>query len=36
VDGGTVRIPFNYAGVVSGQQLEQNIVLAPGDTVVVR
>ena len=36
VDGGTVSIPFNYAGVVSGQQLEQNIVLAPGDTVVVR
>jgi polysaccharide export outer membrane protein len=36
VDGMTVSIPFDYAGVVSGQQLEQNIALAPGDTVVVR
>jgi polysaccharide export outer membrane protein len=36
VDGKNVSIPFDYAAFVSGQQLEQNIPLLPGDTVVVR
>jgi polysaccharide export outer membrane protein len=36
VDGRNVSISFDYAALVSGQQLEQNILLLPGDTVVVR
>jgi polysaccharide export outer membrane protein len=30
-----VQIPFNYKGFTSGQNLEQNILLQPGDTIVV-
>jgi polysaccharide export outer membrane protein len=36
VAGTSVNISFDYAAVATGQQLEQNIVLMPGDTVVVR
>lgn len=36
VDGKSVSLSFDYAAFVSGQQLEQNILLLPGDTVVVR
>jgi polysaccharide export outer membrane protein len=36
VDGKNVSISFDYAAFASGQQLEQNILLLPGDTVVVR
>jgi hypothetical protein len=28
-------IKFNYKDVVQGKKMEQNILLAPGDTVVV-
>ena len=35
-EGGRERaIPFNYKQVERGQRLEQNIVLKPGDTVLV-
>ena len=36
VDGKNVNIPFDYAGFVSAPQPQQNILLLPGDTVVVR
>ena len=36
VDGKNVNLSFDYAAFVSAQQLEQNILLLPGDTVVVR
>ena len=36
VGGSSVTIPFDYAAFVSGQQLNQNIALMPGDTVIVR
>jgi polysaccharide export outer membrane protein len=29
------RIPFNYDAVIKGKHMEQNVVLRPGDTVVV-
>ena len=32
---GTERFKFNYKDVVKGRNLEQNITLLPGDTVVV-
>ena len=35
VDGKSVTLPFNYKDVVRGRRLEQNILLLPGDTVVV-
>ncbi len=35
VDGKQVKIPFNYKAVVNGQMPEQNILLKPGDTIVV-
>lgn len=35
VDGKSVTLPFNYKDVVRGRKLEQNILLLPGDTVVV-
>lgn len=35
VDGKSVTLPFNYKDVVRGRKLEQNIMLLPGDTVVV-
>jgi len=30
-----VRIPFNYDDVIQGRHIEQNILLQPGDTIVV-
>jgi len=35
VDGKQERYPFNYAQVIKGEKPEQNIMLRPGDTVVV-
>lgn len=35
VDGAQQSIPFNYDDVESGRDLEQNIILRPGDVVVV-
>jgi polysaccharide export outer membrane protein len=29
------RIPFDYSAVIKGQRAEQNVMLRPGDTVVV-
>ena len=29
------KLPFNYKEVVSGQKMEQNVELQPGDTIVV-
>jgi polysaccharide biosynthesis/export protein len=29
------KIPFNYAAVIQGEMMEQNIQLIPGDTIVV-
>jgi polysaccharide export outer membrane protein len=29
------KLPFNYKAVVKGEHMEQNILLKPGDTVVV-
>ena len=34
-NGKQVKLPFNYKEVVKGNHPEQNIVLKPGDTVVV-
>jgi polysaccharide biosynthesis/export protein len=34
-NGKQVKLPFNYKDVVKGNHPEQNIVLKPGDTVVV-
>lgn len=34
-DGRTRSFKFNYKDVIEGKKLEQNIVLKPGDTVVV-
>jgi polysaccharide biosynthesis/export protein len=34
-NGKQVKLPFNYKEVVKGRNPEQNIVLQPGDTVVV-
>ena len=34
-NGKQVRIPFNYRQVIKGNHPEQNILLRPGDTVVV-
>ena len=30
-----VRIPFNYKDVIKGKNLQQNVQLKPGDTIVV-
>lgn len=35
VNGQQVKLPFNYKEVVKGNHPEQNIMLKPGDTVVV-
>jgi polysaccharide biosynthesis/export protein len=35
VNGKHIEIPFNYREVIKGDKPEQNIVLQPGDTVVV-
>jgi len=34
-NGKQIRIPFNYAEVIKGKNQEQNIILKPGDTIVV-
>jgi len=34
-NGQQVRIPFNYKEVVHGVKPEQNILLKPGDTIIV-
>jgi polysaccharide export outer membrane protein len=34
-NGRQVRHKFNYKDVIGGKKLQQNIVLEPGDTVVV-
>jgi polysaccharide biosynthesis/export protein len=33
--GGQQRFPVNYKKLIKGQHMEQNILLAPGDTIVV-
>ncbi len=33
--GKEARLPFNYEAVIKGEKMEQNILLAPGDTIVV-
>ena len=33
--GQTYKLDFNYDNVVKGQNMEQNIVLLPGDTIVI-
>ena len=35
VDGKSIKFPFNYKEVINGKSPEQNIVLKPGDTIVV-
>jgi polysaccharide export outer membrane protein len=35
VNGRQVTFPFNYAAVVHGQNVHQNILLLPNDTIVV-
>jgi polysaccharide export outer membrane protein len=35
VDGQEAKLPFNYKDVVSGKKNEQNILLQPGDVIVV-
>ena len=34
-NGRQISLPFNYKDVAAGKKLEQNILLQPGDTVVV-
>lgn len=34
-DGTRVRIPFNYKQVIKGKDMQENVVLKPGDTIVV-
>jgi polysaccharide export outer membrane protein len=34
--GRQYRLPFNYNAVLKGEHMEQNILLSPGDTIVVR
>jgi polysaccharide export outer membrane protein len=34
-DGTQARLPFNYKEVIKGQNLQQNVKLRPGDTIVV-
>ena len=34
-DGKQVKYPFNYNEVIKGGRMEQNIVLKPGDTIIV-
>ncbi len=35
VDGKQVKLPFNYKEVVAGKKAEDNIMLQPGDVIVV-
>jgi len=34
-NGKQVKYPFNYKQVLKGTNIQQNIVLKPGDTIVV-
>jgi polysaccharide export outer membrane protein len=34
-DGGQTRLPFNYADVIKGKKVDQNVELKPHDTVVI-
>ena len=34
-NGRQFRLPFNYTAVLKGENMEQNILLSPGDTIVV-
>jgi polysaccharide export outer membrane protein len=34
-NGTPVRIPFNYKQVIKGRDMQENVALKPGDTVVV-
>ncbi|HME09368.1 MAG TPA: polysaccharide biosynthesis/export family protein [Bryobacteraceae bacterium] len=34
-NGKEVRLPFDYSAVIQGKRSEENIILRPGDTVVV-
>jgi len=34
-NGGELRLPFNYKDVIKGRNMEQNIRVQPGDTIVV-
>lgn len=34
-NGKQYKLPFNYKAVVKGEHMEQNVLLKPGDTVVV-
>jgi polysaccharide biosynthesis/export protein len=34
-DGAQVKLPFNYKKVIKGENMQQNVQLRPGDTIVV-
>jgi len=34
-NGKQTKLPFNYKDVVKGEKIEQNVLLRPGDTVIV-
>ena len=34
-NGRNFKLPFNYTAVLKGERMEQNILLSPGDTIVV-
>jgi polysaccharide export outer membrane protein len=34
-NGKQLKLPFNYKQVIKGEDIKQNIVLKPGDTIVV-
>ena len=34
-NGRNYKLPFNYTAVLKGEHMEQNILLSPGDTIVV-
>jgi polysaccharide export outer membrane protein len=34
-DGQQTKMPFNYKDAIKGRGTQQNIVLRPGDTIVV-
>ncbi len=34
-NGKTVRLPFNFKEVARGRKMEQNVLLRPGDTVII-
>ena len=35
INGKQTRLPFNYEAVIKGEQIDQNIILEPDDTIVV-